>query len=218
MTNLAVWYAHIDIEAAMREMEQGVSPAVRKRAEANLAKARTRDSLQAFNKLTHVVDGERRIISDPPLIQPIEELFEGHERDEIHEQLRGVIRGYRATLQSDRRHLLEEFRLVDIARKVVGVGSVGTRAWIILMLGRDDDDPLFLQAKEAQASVLEEFVGHEPTGVARANGSSTVSISCRPAATSSSVGISVAGHRRSRNATTTSDSSVTGRAQPWSRP
>jgi uncharacterized protein (DUF2252 family) len=81
------------------------------------------------------------------------------ERDQLLDQLRGILRSYRRTLQSDRRHLLESFRMVDIARKVVGVGSVGTRSWIILMLGRDGADPLFLQAKEAQASVLEEFVG-----------------------------------------------------------
>jgi Uncharacterized protein conserved in bacteria (DUF2252) len=159
MTNLAVWYSHMDVEAAMKELQTGVSAAVRKRAEANVAKARTRDSLQAFNKLTRVVGGQRRIISDPPLVQPIEELFEGIERDQILDFPRAVIRSYRRTLPSDRRHLLEAFRLADVARKVVGVGSVGTRAWIVLMLGRDDTDPLFLQAKEAEASVLEEFVG-----------------------------------------------------------
>ena len=129
-----------------------------------MAKARTRDSLQAFDKLTKVVDGERRIVSNPPLIQPIEELFQGTERARLDEHLRGIIRRYRQTLQSDRRHLLEEFRLVAIARKVVGVGSVGTRAWVILMLGRDDADPLFLQAKEAQPSVLAEFVGRTERG------------------------------------------------------
>jgi uncharacterized protein (DUF2252 family) len=159
LTNLAVWYAHMEVEAAIKELQADVGAAARKRAEANVAKARTRDSLQAFDKLTRVVDGERRIISDPPLIQPIEELYEGIERDQIHESLRAVIRSYRRTLPSDRRHLLEDFRLADMARKVVGVGSVGTRAWILLMLGRDDTDPLFLQAKEASASVLEAFVG-----------------------------------------------------------
>jgi uncharacterized protein (DUF2252 family) len=157
MTN--VWYSHIDVEADMKELERDVDPAARKRAEANVAKARTRDSLQAFDKLTHVVDGERRILSSPPLVMPIDEIFKGMERDEIFELVRAVVRSYRRTLQSDRRHLLEEFRVADAARKVVGVGSVGTRAWIVLMLGRDDQDPLFLQAKEAQASVLEEFVG-----------------------------------------------------------
>jgi uncharacterized protein (DUF2252 family) len=159
MTNLAVWYSHIDVEAGIKELRSQVDPAARKRAEANVAKARTRDSLQAFDKLTHVVDGQRRIISDPPLVQPIEELYEGMERDQILELVRAVIRSYRATLQSDRRHLLEEFQLTDMARKVVGVGSVGTRTWIVLLVGRDGTDPLFLQAKEAEASVLEEFVG-----------------------------------------------------------
>jgi uncharacterized protein (DUF2252 family) len=125
-----------------------------------VAKFRTRDNLQAFDKLTRVVDGKRRIISDPPLIQPIDELVHGVEHDQLLEQLRALVRSYRRTLPSDRRHLLEDFRVADMARKVVGVGSVGTRAWILLMLGRDDTDPLFLQAKEAQASVLEDYVGH----------------------------------------------------------
>ena len=159
MTNLAVWYSHIDVKAAIKELRKGVSAAVRKRTEANVAKARTRDSLQAFDKLTRVVGGQRRISSDPPLVQPIDELFGEMERHQIHDFMRAVIRRYRRTLPSDRRHLLEDFRLADVARKVVGVGSVGTRAWIVLMLGRDDTDPLFLQAKEAEASVLEEFVG-----------------------------------------------------------
>jgi uncharacterized protein (DUF2252 family) len=159
MTNLQVWYSHMDAETTIEELRKSVDPAVRKRAEANVAKARTRDSLQAFDKLTHLVDGQRRIISDPPLVQPLDELFDGLERDQIHDWLRASIRTYRRTLPSDRRHLLEEFRFADVARKVVGVGSVGTRAWMILMLGRDDTDALFLQAKEAQASVLEEFIG-----------------------------------------------------------
>ncbi len=115
--------------------------------------------MQALDKLTHIVDGERRIISDPPLIQPVEELAGGMGGDQITDWLRAAVRRYRSTLQSDRRHLLEDFRLVHAARKVVGVGSVGTRAWILLMFGRDDADPLFLQAKEAQPSVLEDFVG-----------------------------------------------------------
>ena len=160
MPNLEVWYSHLDVETTVEELRGEVSDAVLKRTEAGVAKFRTRDNLQAFDKLTRVVDGQRRIISDPPLIQPIDELVEGVERDQLLEQLRSLVRSYRRTLSSDRRHLLEEFRAADMARKVVGVGSVGTRAWIILMLGRDDTDPLFLQAKEAQASVLEDFVGH----------------------------------------------------------
>lgn len=130
------------------------------KAKANVAKARTRDSMQAFSKLTHELDGERRITSDPPLVVPVEELLpEGRERDEVQAEIRGLIRSYRRTLETDRRHLLEEFELVHLARKVVGVGSVGTRAWILLLRGRDGQDPLFLQAKEAQESVLERFVG-----------------------------------------------------------
>jgi uncharacterized protein (DUF2252 family) len=129
-----------------------------KRTEKNIAKAQTRDSMSAFNKLTHEVDGEARIIAEPPLIVPVADLDEGVVRDELLDQLRDLVRRYRASLAHDRRILLEEFRLTDFARKVVGVGSVGTRAWIALMLGRDGEDPLFLQMKEAQPSVLEEFI------------------------------------------------------------
>jgi uncharacterized protein (DUF2252 family) len=158
MKNLAVWYAHLDIERTFVVLQGQLDRATRKRAQANIAKARTRDSMQAFEKLTHVVDGERRIISDAPLIQPVEELVDGTELGQVIEWIRGVLRGYRGTLQSDRRELLEDFRFAGMARKVVGVGSVGTRAWIVLLLGRDENDPLFLQAKEAEASVLEEFL------------------------------------------------------------
>ena len=156
MRTLDLWYSRIDIEDIFARMSSEVSSKVVKRAERNEAKARTKDSLAAFKKLTRIVDGEPRIVSDPPLIVPISELFTG---DEAMEGTRLVIREYRRTLQGDRRHLLERFRLVDAARKVVGVGSVGTRAFILLFLGRDDEDPLFLQMKEAQASVLEPFLG-----------------------------------------------------------
>ena len=159
MTNLDVWYARVDAATLLEQMKAQLDRRVAKRGEATVAKARTRDSMQALDKLTHIVDGERRIISDPPLIQPIEELAGGMERDQLMDWLRALLRRYRGTLQSDRRHLLEEFQLAHAARKVVGVGSVGTSAWIVLMFGRDDADPLFLQAKEAQPSVLGEFVG-----------------------------------------------------------
>jgi hypothetical protein len=124
-----------------------------------VAHARTKDSLKAFGKLTHLVEGEPRIVSDPPLIVPLEDLVQADEKRNVNEALAGLIRSYRRTLAGDRRRLLERFRYVHAARKVVGVGSVGTRAWVILMLGRDNDDPLFLQAKEAQASVLEPYLG-----------------------------------------------------------
>jgi uncharacterized protein (DUF2252 family) len=156
---LAVWYAHLDFEDALRSFKSQVKADRYKASQALVAKARTRDSTQALSKLTTVVDGRRRIISDPPLIVPVEEVFTDVEADAISKQLHGLIGKYRRTLQSDRRHLLEQFALVQVARKVVGVGSVGTRAWILLMDGGDDIDPLFLQAKEAQASVLAGFAG-----------------------------------------------------------
>jgi uncharacterized protein (DUF2252 family) len=159
MGNLEVWYAHLDIEDTVARLAPQFKPRIVKRTEKTIAKARTRDSMSAFNKLTHEVDGEARIIADPPLIVPLSELVEGDEREQTLDWLRELIRSYRSTLVHDRRVLLEEFRLTDFARKVVGVGSVGTRAWIALLLGRDGDDPLFLQMKEAQPSVLEEFLG-----------------------------------------------------------
>ena len=159
MSNLELWYSRIDVdEIAALAARQGTGKQ-RKRFERNVAKARSKDSLRAFAKLTEIVDGEPRIASDPPLIVPIEELVSGVEQAELEEFVRGVIRSYRRTLSADRRQLLERFRYVHAARKVVGVGSVGTRAWIVLMLGRDENDPLFLQLKEAQASVLEPFLG-----------------------------------------------------------
>jgi uncharacterized protein (DUF2252 family) len=126
----------------------------------DLAKARTHDSMQEVAKLTRLVGGRPRIISDPPLLVPIDELLPQHEDIATFEsQLVGLIAKYRRTLETDRRFLLETFQYADMARKVVGVGSVGTRCWIILMLGRDESDPLFLQVKEAQTSVLSRFVG-----------------------------------------------------------
>ncbi len=158
MNNLEVWYARLDIENVLQELGSQLKPKMLKRTDKALAKARTKDSMTAFSKLTHVVDGEARIVAEPPLIVPLEDLAEGREREEMFDGLHELLRSYRATLEFDRRVLLEQFQLADFARKVVGVGSVGTRAWIALMLGRDGQDPLFLQLKEAEASVLEEFL------------------------------------------------------------
>ena len=159
MPTMDLWYSRIDVDAVAPLMRQIGTPKQLKRFDKNLAKTRSKDSMRAFGKLTQMVDGEPRIIGDPPLIVPIEDLAGGADADAIAEFVRGAIRGYRRTLPSDRRHLLERFRYVHAARKVVGVGSVGTRAWIVLLLGRDNQDPLFLQVKEAQASVLEPFLG-----------------------------------------------------------
>jgi uncharacterized protein (DUF2252 family) len=161
MNNLEVWYSDIDIEQLLAERAAELQPRAVKRTRKGLAKARTRDSMSAFSKLTTVVDGEARIVDESPLIVPLEVFAKelGEDRDSALEQLRSLVRTYRESLEYDRRVLLEEFRLVDFARKVVGVGSVGTRAWIALFLGRDGDDPLFLQLKEAEESVLEQPLG-----------------------------------------------------------
>ncbi len=160
MKNLELWYSNLSVQNVIDDFASGIDPKRLKKQQADVAKARTKDSMSAFEKLTEVVDGEPHIISDPPLIVPIAELApDGMERDAIMDELRTMIRSYRRTLETDRRHLLEEFRFVDLARKVVGVGSVGTRAWIALFLGLDGGDPLFLQIKEAQSSVVERFVG-----------------------------------------------------------
>jgi uncharacterized protein (DUF2252 family) len=159
MNNLEVWYSHLDIERALQEYGSQFKPKMVERTQQQLAKARTKDSMKAFSKLTHVVDGDARIVDESPLIVPIEQLAAGADREELFEALRGLTRSYRETLDYDRRVLLEQFELTDFARKVVGVGSVGTRAWIALLVGRDGQDPLFLQMKEAESSVLEEFLG-----------------------------------------------------------
>jgi len=131
-----------------------------KRAEKNLVKARSRDSLQALSKLGELVDGHYRIVSQPPIVVPLRDLSRHYAMtpEHVHDMLRDQFREYRSTLQDDRRHLLERFEIIDMARKVVGVGSVGTRAFIVLLQGRDDQDPLFLQVKEATRSVLEDHL------------------------------------------------------------
>jgi uncharacterized protein (DUF2252 family) len=159
MRELDLWYARIDVEdVAARFGAQATAKDV-KRFDRNLAKTRSKNSLKAFDKLTRVVDGQVRIVSDPPLIVPLEELTGDAQQAGIERTVRTIIRSYRRSLPTDRRHLLERFHYAHAARKVVGVGSVGTRAWIVLMQGRDAGDPLFLQAKEAEASVLEPFLG-----------------------------------------------------------
>ncbi len=156
---LAVWYAHLDIEQALGQFQSQMKKKRFKATRGLLAKAHTADSTKAVRKLTAVADGRRQIISDPPMIMPVEEVFADVQAEAIYEQIRAVLGRYGRSLQSDRRHLLEHFSLVQVARKVVGVGSVGTRAWIVLMDAGDGGDPLFLQAKEAQPSVLADYCG-----------------------------------------------------------
>jgi uncharacterized protein (DUF2252 family) len=160
MTNLDVWYAHADLDQIRAEFESQMKARQRKIVDKGMAKARTRDSMQEVAKLTHLVDGRPRIIADPPLLVPIVDLL-GKQEDfaAFEAQIKDLIAKYRRTLETDRRFLLEQYKFADMARKVVGVGSVGTRCWIILMLGCSGNDPLFLQVKEAEASVLSRFVG-----------------------------------------------------------
>jgi uncharacterized protein (DUF2252 family) len=161
MSDLDVWYSIADMDEFRALYKSRLSSRQRKQVGKGMAKARTRDSMQEVGKLTRMVDGRPRIISDPPLLVPLDELLAGREADRkfIESELSDLITKYRRTLETDRRYLLEQFEFADMAHKVVGVGSVGTRCWIVLMLGRNSLDPLFLQAKEASESVLCRFVG-----------------------------------------------------------
>ncbi|HEY5136587.1 MAG TPA: DUF2252 domain-containing protein [Candidatus Nanopelagicales bacterium] len=155
--NLAVWYSHMEMDDVLRQIGDQLDERRVSMTQAALDKARGRDSIQALSKLTTIVDGRPRIVNQPPLIIPIEDLLDEGQAAAAYDQFHAIVGSYRRTLQWDRRHLLEQFRLVQAARKVVGVGSVGTRAWILLFEGLNGGDPLFLQAKEAQPSVLSGF-------------------------------------------------------------
>jgi uncharacterized protein (DUF2252 family) len=154
---MSVWYAHLDVEKILPRFRSLLDPKKTPSVWKAIAGARAHDSHQAFDKLCHERDGKTRIIHDPPLIVPVEEFVTGIDPGVTSDALARIIRSYRRTLQPDRRHLLEQYEFAHLARKVVGVGSVGTQAWIALLLAREDGSPLFLQIKEAQASVLEPF-------------------------------------------------------------
>ncbi len=159
MGHLAVWSLHLDLAAMRQRWGMGAAARTMKTLDADFAQARHRDNQRAFEKLTVLMDGQPRIAARPPLVVPIEDIAPNLEPEKIEHDIRALIRGYRRSLQADRRHLLETYDYLHLARKVVGVGSVGTRTWIALLRGRDDNDPLFLQVKEAQASVLEPYLG-----------------------------------------------------------
>ncbi|MGY5125251.1 DUF2252 domain-containing protein [Streptomyces nigrescens] len=156
---LEVWYAHADMADIQAEEAQELGSRGRAGLSRIVAEARTHDTVQAFRKLTRKSGGQVRIAADPPLIVPLDDLLPDVERDQLEDQIRGMIQGYARSLRSDHRQLLEQYRVVDTARKVVGVGSVGTRCWIVLLLGKDADDPLLLQAKEADESALAPYAG-----------------------------------------------------------
>jgi uncharacterized protein (DUF2252 family) len=157
--DLEVWYSRIDADDLQLRFTSRLDGGRRKRLDRALAKSRTRDTLQAFGKLTEVVDGRLRLRADPPLVVPLRDLLPETEGRDLTAAFRELVAEYSASLQVDRRALLERYTFVDMARKVVGVGSVGTRCWIVLLIGRDDSDPLLLQIKEAPASVHAEFLG-----------------------------------------------------------
>jgi len=159
MPILDVWYARFDVEDALARLKSDLPKKAVRHTKAQIAKARTRDSTQALAKLTIVKDGRRRIISDPPLIVPIEELAGNVDADAVYWFLRRLLTGYTRTLPAYRRPLVERFTLTRVARKVVGVGSVGTETWILLMEPDDGFEPLLLQAKQAQRSVLADYTG-----------------------------------------------------------
>ncbi len=157
MSNLAVWYAYLPAESMLSGIQKKLDQGTARIAEETVAKAKTRDHLRSYSKLVSV-DGEQvRFISDPPLLVRLDELLDETARPEMAGRIQQGFADYRASLSADRRSLLDQFRPVELARKVVGVGSVGTRVWVMLLVGRDTDDPLFLQLKEAQPSVLERF-------------------------------------------------------------
>jgi uncharacterized protein (DUF2252 family) len=171
MRTMDIWYSRLSEQGVMAALKAAMGTTKdkaqkkeaqdrEKAAKKNVLKARTRDSLQALSKLAEHVDGNYRIVSQPPIVIPLRELTlpPGMSVDELQHAIHEQFRSYRATLQDDRRRLLERFEIIDVARKVVGVGSVGTRAFIVLLQGRDQQDPLFLQIKEATASVLEDHL------------------------------------------------------------
>jgi uncharacterized protein (DUF2252 family) len=159
MRELEVWYERIDVGEVLERFRKQATDRQLRRVEKDTAKARRKDSTRAFAKLAATVDGAPRILSDPPLVVPIQELLPDAEARQLEEGMLALLESYRRSLPEHRRRLLDRYRYADFARKVVGVGSVGTRAWIILLIGRDSGDPLFLQAKEARPSVLEPFAG-----------------------------------------------------------
>ncbi|MEU4874141.1 DUF2252 domain-containing protein [Streptomyces sp. NPDC021608] len=157
--NLQVWYTRFEADELQKAFAPHLDADTRRRWDVTREKARSNDTLQVFDKLTHIVGGERRIADDPPLLVRLESLLPKAQSGALETEISRLVERYSQSLQSDRRFLLETYRVADVARKVVGVGSVGTRCWIVLLLGKDDEDPLFLQAKEADESVLAPYAG-----------------------------------------------------------
>ena len=164
---LDVWYARFDAEEQLARLSESHGKKRTKGLSKSIAKARKRNSLQALEKLTEVVDGHRRFVADPPLLVPAEDLDTLSEVEDLYAWMRTLVAAYARSLTPDRRLLIENYTLTHAARKVVGVGSVGTRAWVLLMEAHDGMEPLLLQSKEAGRSVLSDYLGeseHENQG------------------------------------------------------
>ena len=164
MRNLEVWYSRLDADAIGRIWGQELGAKALKQFQRTVAKAESKDRLRAMAKLCQLVDGQPRLLSQPPLLVPAEELFRDADQALVQRAVREALRSYRRSLSGERRRLLESYRYIDFGRKVVGVGSVGTRTWVALLIGHDNEDPLFIQVKEAQASVLEPFLSKSVYG------------------------------------------------------
>lgn len=170
MGTLDVWYAHADIDSLSNKINDQESKNYRKAVDKVVDKARKKNSARAVSKFTEIEEGKLRIVSQPPLIVPMRELLKNstdpliikHGESKYEEFIALVLAEYRKSLPRDKQHLVKQYRAIDIARKVVGVGSVGTRAWIVVLEGSGPDDMLVLQIKEAQRSVLERYVGKSP--------------------------------------------------------
>ncbi len=185
---LDVWYGHLDVESALSDFKSQLKPTGVKCTQTMVKQAHTHDSTQAPSKLTTLIDGRRQIISDPPTIVPIEELHTDIQASAMYQQIQNVLGKYKRTMESDRRHLLDQFRLVQVARKVVAVGSVGTGPWIALMQA-EGTEPLFLQVKKALESGLANFCGAESVRKPGRAGRGEAAPDAGPRATSFSAGL-----------------------------
>ncbi len=167
MRTLDVWYAKLEADQIVRQLRAAAKGAYKqrvRRGEQQIAKAATRTNLQAASKLSRLVDGRPEFVPQPPVVERLVDLLPNDQRHRLENGLADLVAGYARSLAPERRILLDRFFVADMARKIVGVGSVGTRCWIILLVGRDVDDPLILQAKEAQPSVLERFLSRSEHG------------------------------------------------------
>ena len=159
MDHLDVWYLRLSVEDILAKWGDEATPAILRRFAKTVSKAKGKDRVRALGRLTSLTDGPPHFLSDPPLLQPVREIMNEHEQAQKIAQIAKVLTEYRGTMQADRQFLFERYEFVDLARKVVGVGSVGTRCWVALLVGREDGDPLFIQVKEAEPSVLERYLG-----------------------------------------------------------